>query len=209
MTTKRKWLLVPATVLLTGGISLAQFGGVFTDPVQSAHAVQQITAAMRREQALLSQVRLTLMTYQMAYANIRAFGSKTAWKGYAMSVYRPMAPNFYGETAGWNNAINYGFDPLATWQRATVAVYPRQGSSPAAGLATVDIVDGTSVAAMQTVADARKTQAANAAVINRYEATVLDGTESAIAESERAPNHHHGTADAREQGPARPDRGGD
>jgi hypothetical protein len=185
---QRKWLIIPGLAALSGGLALAQFGGVFTDPVQAGHAAVQIQKAIQEEQTLLQQVNLTLMTYQMAYANVRAFTSKEAWKAYARSVYYPMAPNFYGETVGWNNAVNYGFNPLATWQNVTVAVHPprpaaQTGQSPS--LATVDIADGTSVTAMQNVADARKAQAADAQALNRYEMTVMDTSVRSNSEIEQ------------------------
>lgn len=190
---QRKLFLVPVAGILSGGLALAQFGGVFTDPVQSGHAAIQINKAIQQYEATMSHLRTAILTYQLAYANIRAFGSKQAWKGYAMSIYYPLAPDFYGEMHGWNQT-NYGFNPLAVWQGVSVAVHPAQRTAAptngvatptSANLATVDIADGTSVAAMQTIADARRTQAANAATLNRYETTVMDTTAQTNSEIEQ------------------------
>ena len=98
----------------------AQFGGVFTDPVQSGHALQQIAQQVKDsatwQQQLANTIQLlatadkdyqqAITTYNTIYGNLKNFSSKSIWKTIQSQLTMVSFANQYGETTGLQAAMN-------------------------------------------------------------------------------------------------------
>ena len=98
----------------------AQFGGVFTDPVQSGHALQQIAQQVKDsatwQQQLANTIQLlatadkdyqqAITTYNTIYGNLKNFNSKSIWKTIQSQLTMASFANQYGETTGLQAAMN-------------------------------------------------------------------------------------------------------
>jgi hypothetical protein len=98
----------------------AQFGGVFTDPVQSGHALQQIAQNVQNsatwQQQLANTIQLlatadkdyqqAITTYNTIYGNLKNFNSKSIWKTIQTQLTMASFANQYGETTGLQAAMN-------------------------------------------------------------------------------------------------------
>jgi hypothetical protein len=111
---------VSALFLLGTLPSQAQFGGVFTDPVQSAHALQQIAQNVENsatwQQQLANTIQLLATAdkdYQQAVSmyntvsnNLKNFNSKSIWQTIQSQLTMANFANQYGETTGLQSAMN-------------------------------------------------------------------------------------------------------
>src|ERR1700744_2723969 len=98
----------------------AQFGGVFTDPVQSGHALQQIAQQVKDsatwQQQLANTIQLlatadkdyqqAITTYNTISNNLKNFSSKSIWKTIQSQLTMASFANQYGETTGLQSAMN-------------------------------------------------------------------------------------------------------
>lgn len=98
----------------------AQFGGVFTDPVQSGHALQQIAQQVKDsatwQQQLANTIQLlatadkdyqqAITTYNTISGNLKNFSSKSIWKTIQSQLTMASFANQYGETTGLQSAMN-------------------------------------------------------------------------------------------------------
>jgi hypothetical protein len=100
--------------------SQAQFGGVFTDPVQSGHALQQIAQQVKDsatwQQQLANTIKLlatadkdyqqAITTYNVINGNLKNFSSKSIWRTIQSQLTMASFANQYGETTGLQSAMN-------------------------------------------------------------------------------------------------------
>jgi hypothetical protein len=178
--------------LLATGLQ-AQFGfSIVSDPAQEAHSLQQIQQEVQQLAVLRNSLQTLINEYNQLKANARYFTSKAAWTGMESQIQNSWTLNRYGETANWNTAIVNGLGTNSAWQLATIALHPSgyygslPASSPAlANLATVEIADGAETAAMQTVANARSSQATNYGALTRWETAVADPSQNTNSELEQ------------------------
>jgi hypothetical protein len=98
----------------------AQFGGVFTDPVQSGHALQQIAQQVKDsatwQQQLANTIQLlatadkdyqqAITTYNTISGNLKNFSSKSIWKTIQSQLTMASFANQYGETTGLQAAMS-------------------------------------------------------------------------------------------------------
>lgn len=107
-------------VLCTALPGHAQFGGVFTDPVQSGHALQQIAQQVKDsatwQQQLANTIKLlatadkdylqAVTSYNMIHNNLTNFSSKSIWRTIQSQLTMASFANQYGETTGLQAAMN-------------------------------------------------------------------------------------------------------
>jgi len=107
-------------LLLTALPGRAQFGGVFVDPVQSGHALQQIYQNVQNsvtwQQQLSNTIQLlatadkdyqqAITTYNMIHGNLQNFSSKSIWRTIQSQLTMASFANQYGETTGLQSAMN-------------------------------------------------------------------------------------------------------
>ena len=100
--------------------SHAQFGGVFVDPVQSGHALQQIYQNVQNsvtwQQQLANTIQLlatadkdyqqAITTYNTISGNLKNFSSKSIWRTIQSQLTMASFANQYGETTGLQSAMN-------------------------------------------------------------------------------------------------------
>ena len=112
--------LVAFLFLLTALPGRAQFGGVFVDPVQSGHALQQIAQNVQNsatwQQQLANTIKLlatadkdyqqAITTYNTISGNLKNFSSKSIWKTIQSQLTMASFANQYGETSGLQSAMN-------------------------------------------------------------------------------------------------------
>ena len=112
--------LVSALLFLAALPSQAQFGGVFTDPVQSGHALQQIAQQVKDsatwQQQLANTIKLlatadkdyqqAITTYNVINGNLKNFSSKSIWRTIQSQLTMASFANQYGETTGLQAAMN-------------------------------------------------------------------------------------------------------
>src|SRR3984885_15950953 len=98
----------------------AQFGGVFTDPVQSGHALQQIAQQVKDsatwQQQLANTIKLlatadkdyqqAITTYNVINGNLKNFSSKSIWRTIQSQLAMASFANQYGETTGLQATMN-------------------------------------------------------------------------------------------------------
>jgi hypothetical protein len=110
-----------SALLVVGALpSQAQFGGVFTDPVQSGHALQQIAQQVKDsatwQQQLANTIKLlatadkdyqqAITTYNVINGNLKNFSSKSIWRTIQSQLTMASFANQYGETTGLQAAMN-------------------------------------------------------------------------------------------------------
>jgi hypothetical protein len=98
----------------------AQFGGVFVDPVQSGHALQQLAQNVQNsatwQQQLANTIKLlatadkdyqqAITTYNTISNNLKNFSSKSIWQTIQSQLTMASFANQYGETTGLQAAMN-------------------------------------------------------------------------------------------------------
>jgi hypothetical protein len=116
----RYGVLATVFLLFTALPGHAQFGGVFTDPVQSGHALQQIAQQVKDsatwQQQLANTIKLlatadkdfqqAVTTYNMIHGNLKNFNSKSIWRTIQSQLTMASFANQYGETTGLQAAMN-------------------------------------------------------------------------------------------------------
>jgi hypothetical protein len=116
----RNGALAAVFLILTALPGQAQFGGVFTDPVQSGHALQQIAQNVQNsatwQQQLANTIKLlatadkdyqqAITTYNTISNNLKNFSSKSIWQTIQSQLTMANFANQYGETSGLQSAMN-------------------------------------------------------------------------------------------------------
>ncbi|MGA8595075.1 MAG: hypothetical protein WB676_10065 [Bryobacteraceae bacterium] len=188
--------------LLVPALGLAQFGfpTIVFDPTQSAHAITEIAD-------IIELYNMATQTYNQIAYNAGWFTIKSPWLGTATQVVDSNTPTIFGETGGWNPAVTSGVNIPGTWSTATYGIHPppfwsvfRLGaSSTSANIASVNVADGMSQAAMLTIADSRTNQPANDQALSNLEATSQDTSSATNSEVEQLNLLANGTVLANRQ----------
>src|SRR6202021_1980982 len=169
-----------SALLVLGALpSQAQFGGVFTDPVQSGHALQQIAQQVKDsatwQQQLANTIKLlapadkdypqAITTYNTIANNLKNFSSKSIWKTIQSQLTMASFANQYGETTGLQSAMNGQAPGTASmvWKLMNLGLNPPcssflssqvLGSSHAlATLTRMEAMDGVSSQCLNSVGD--------------------------------------------------------
>src|SRR5580698_479235 len=112
--------LAAVLLMFTALPGRAQFGGVFVDPVQSGHALQQLAQNVQNsatwQQQLANTIKLlatadkdyqqAMTTYNTISGNLKNFSSKSIWQTIQSQLTMASFANQYGETTGLQAAMN-------------------------------------------------------------------------------------------------------
>jgi hypothetical protein len=165
----------------------AQFGGVFVDPVQSGHALQQIYQNVQNsvtwEQQLANTIQLlatadkdyqqAITTYNTISGNLKNFSSKSIWRTIQSQLTMASFANQYGETTGLQSAMNGQTSGTAStvWKLMNLGLNSTSssflsgqvlGSSHAlATLSRMEAMDGVSSQCLGSVGDYNAMRAGN------------------------------------------------
>lgn len=184
---KRKWILAVSAGLVLTTPAFALFGfDIVYDPTEVAQTIANLKQAI--------QIALTTkQSLAMMQANLKNFSLKTAWQTTKSSLMAEAVQNSYGETAGWNAALNTNSPGAAktAWDMATLQVSPGTylsgqmlgSSSGLSSLAMIETFDASSPACLNAVGQYRALEATNAAAQAALENDELDtspGTNSEI-----------------------------
>jgi hypothetical protein len=116
----RNGFLAAIVLMFTALPGHAQFGGVFVDPVQSGHALQQLAQNVQNsatwQQQLANTIKLlatadkdyqqAMTTYNTISGNLKNFSSKSIWQTIQSQLTMASFANQYGETTGLQSAMN-------------------------------------------------------------------------------------------------------
>jgi len=191
---KKRSVVVIAGCLLLPGAVLAQILGlpsIVFDPSQSGHVITQIANEARQLQQLQQTYQQITAEYNQIVYNATWMKTKWYWRGVATRMVNSNARSTFGETAAWNAAVTANQGVLGAWGAATAAVhppgfwstYPVGQSTMSANLASIEIADGTSQAAMAAIGNSRANAALNDQALSQLEATSQDtgdGTNSEV-----------------------------
>lgn len=187
---KRRRLSFFAGVVLTVGLlftppakAIFGFGDIVFDPTAVGKLIQQIQQYQQMLQGEIQLYQTAKTQYQMLKTNLEQYTNKQLWKTWGVALLQSSVSNRYGETAAWNQALNYGQGVPTAWSLATLPVQNGEflaretlGNSPhLSSLAAVEIQDSTGQISMATLAAVRQQQTANAMAINDLEQTALSG----------------------------------
>jgi hypothetical protein len=192
---KRSIAIVAGSVLLPVAL-LSQIPGLPTivlDPTQSIHAGTQIANEIREIEQAIQTYRMITNEYNQIVYNATWMRSKYYWLGIATQVVNSTSRSNFGETAAWNPAVTANQGVPGAWGAATAAVhppgfwaaYPVGGSTMSANLATLNIADGTSQAAMSTIGNSRANAVLNDQALAGLESASQDtgdGTNSEVGQ---------------------------
>lgn len=179
--TRRKWIIGGAVVLLTATPSFALFGigDIVFDPTSYASLVQQLTTLQ--------------MQYNMVKNNIEHFSLKQQWQTELHVLENVNVANMFGETAGIKIALNTN-NPgasLTGWQTATVPMNSNAssylagqslGSSRISQLAMIETSDAVSPDCLTAVGQYRSTRGTNATANNSLLIDQFDNTDATNSE---------------------------
>jgi len=160
------YLLIAALVslsLVQPVFAIFGIGDIVFDPSVYAQAVQQLIQLEQQYVQLVQTYQMVRNQYEQTVRmaqrvpvdmGARYRAAATGWKP-------SFAANTYGMTAGWVSAINSGQDVAAGYWQAAQAlddygqalrnIPPDQLSRVKTGYATVELTDGTNLAAMETI----------------------------------------------------------
>lgn len=184
----RKRILIP---ILLGYVPAGLMGQIFGptlvfDPTVAGRVLTEIAQ-------IVKLYNTATQTYNQITYNASWFTNKSRWLGIATQVVRSNTPNVFGETGGWNPAVTAGINVPGVWSTATYGIHPPAfwsafplgASSTSANIASVDVADGMSEAAMLTIANSRRNQPANDLALSSLEATSQDIGSDANSEVEQ------------------------
>jgi hypothetical protein len=169
-------------------LALSQFGIPTTvfDPVQSAHVLTEIAK-------IIQIYNLATQTYNQIAYNAGWTPVRTPWLGVATPIMLSTTRSIFGETATWNPAVTTGIGIPPAWGTATYGInpppfyagWPLGASSISANIASIMVADGSSQAAMQTIANSRTNQPINDLALASLEASAQDTTLATNSEIEQ------------------------
>lgn len=173
--------------IATPAFGLFGFSIVY-DPTEVAQTIANVKQAIQT--ALNTKQALTTME-----ANLKNFNVKTLWQTAQATLMAENAHNTYGETAGWNPAMNTNSPGTAksAWSMANLQVSPgtylsgqTPGNSPGlSSLAMVEAFDSSSPNCMNAVGQYRSLQTSNAPAENALQSTQFDTTTATNTEIEQ------------------------
>lgn len=184
----RKRILIPILLAYLPTTVLAQILGptIVFDPTQSAHVLTEIAR-------IVQLYNTATQTYNQIAYNAGWFTIKSRWLGIATQVVNSNTRSIFGETGGWNPAVTAGINIPGVWSTATYGIHPPPfyagfplgASSTSANIASVNVADGMSQAAMLAIANSRSNQPANDLALSNLEATSQDTGSGANSEVEQ------------------------
>jgi hypothetical protein len=118
---------------------------------------------------------------------------RAPWLGVATPIVLSSTRSIFGETATWNPAVATGIGIPPAWGTATYGIHPPPfyagwplgASSISANIASILVADGSSQAAMQTIANSRTNQPINDLALGALEAAAQDTTVNTNSEIEQ------------------------
>ena len=184
----RKHLRISLVALFVPMAGLAQFGigSIVFDPTQSAHVITEIAK-------IVQLYNVATQTYNQIAFNAGWFMLKTPWLGIVTRVVNSNTRTIFGETGGWNPAVTMGANIPGVWTTATYGIHPPPfysgfplgASSTSANIASINVADGMSEAAMLTIANSRLNQPVNDVALMHLEATSQDTSSATNSEVEQ------------------------
>jgi hypothetical protein len=207
----RNGALAAFFLLLTALPGHAQFGGVFTDPVQSGHALQQIAQNVQNsatwQQQLANTIQLlatadkdyqqAITTYNTIANNLKNFSSKSIWQTIQSQLTMASFANQYGETTGLQSAMS-GQAPgtgSMVWKLMNLGLNSTSssflsgqiiGSSHAlATLTRMEAMDGVSSQCLDSVGSYNGMRTGNTAAIGSLTKSQFDTTSFTSTELEQ------------------------
>ncbi len=177
-----------AAVFLTASPAFAFFGGIVYDPTVAADVIKDVQQAIKA----VGLAKSTLSTIQ---ANVKSFSFKKLWQTVQSAFPADHVQDKYGETAGWDTALNTNSPTAAdtAWQMANLQVDPGStfnwetpGDSPTLStLAMIEAFDSSSPNCMKAVGQYRSARAANATAESDLENDQLDTSAATNSEVEQ------------------------
>lgn len=187
-------LVTPAVAQLGYSIvydptSYATLGKIWTS---DATMLVKTTAMLSQMQQLYANA---IQQYNLIRSTTTHFNNKLLWMTAAAQLRAESARDRYGETAGWNTALN-GDNPAASttaWDMATVQVSPGTylsgdtlgSSSDLSSLAMVEAFDSSSPNCLNAIGQYRQLQTANARAETALEADQFDTSDSTNSQVEQ------------------------
>jgi len=177
----RKWLIGSAALLLaaTPGFALFGIGDIVFDPTSYASLVQQLTTLQ--------------MQYNTVKNNVTHFSVKQQWQTTLHALENVNVANMFGETAGFNIAINSNAPGTSStaWKIATVALNSNAssylqgqtlGNSRMSQLAMIETSDAISPDCLTAVGQYRSGRSENATANTSLLSQQFDGSNSTNSE---------------------------
>lgn len=175
--------------LLVASPAFALFGfEVVYDPAEVAQTINNLKQTIQ----IALNAKQTLATMQ---ANVKSFSAKHIWQTAKATILNDAVHNTYGETAGWNPALNTNSSTAASaaWNMANLQLAPSTymtGQTPGSSadltsLAMVEAFDSSSPNCMNAIGQYRSLQATNTPAEDALEADQLDGSAATNSEVEQ------------------------
>jgi len=181
----RKRILIPILLAYVPTTVLAQIFGptIVFDPTVAGRVVTEIAQ-------IVKLYNTATQTYNQIAYNAQWFTNKNRWLGIATQVVNSNTRSIFGETGGWNPAVTAGINIPGVWSAATYGIhpppfwsgFPAGASSTSANIASVNVADGMTQAAMLAIANSRRNQPANDLALSNLEATSQDTGHDANSE---------------------------
>ncbi len=177
------------SLLLVASPAFALLGfDIVYDPSEVAQTINNLRQAIQ----IALNTKQTLVTIQ---ANLRSFSVKSIWQTARASILTDAVHNTYGETAGWNSALNTNSPSAASaaWNMANIQLAAgtyMAGQTPGTSadltsLAMVEAFDSSSPNCMNAIGQYRSIEAINAGPQNALETDQLDGSAATNTEIEQ------------------------
>ena len=163
--------LILTAVLAASALAIpanAQYGGIVLDPVQSAHAAQQLIQGSELYTTTYKTLTNVMLTYNLAHRMATAPSSYyTAYTNMGAQMWTQVTrpANTYGNSLPWMNAATTGNGAAAANQNASIqrtgqlsgySSLSAQGQQAiAAQGATVDLGDAVNATSLQTIGTVR------------------------------------------------------
>ena len=173
----RKRILIPILLASIPASLIAQIFGptIVFDPTVSGRVLTEIAQ-------IVKLYNTATQTYNQIAYNARWFTNKSRWLGIATQVVNSNTRSVFGETDGWNSAVTAGINIPGVWNAATYGIHPPPfyasfplgASSTSANIASVNVADGMTQAAMLAIANSRSNQPANDLALSNLEAISQD-----------------------------------
>jgi hypothetical protein len=174
-----RWKRAALCLLLLPLVASPQFG--IPQLVYDPAAVAQIIAEIKQ---IIQVYTVVTNTYNQIAYNAGWTPVRTPWLGVATPVVLSTTGTVFGETAGWTQAVTTGAGITGAWGTAAYGInpppfyggFPLGASSISTNIASINVADGMSQAAMQTIANSRANQPLNDTALASLEASAQDTT---------------------------------
>lgn len=190
---RRSTLLIGAGAFLllsTPAFALFGFGDIVFDPSVYGQALAEVKQAIQ----MVSTAKAQFAAIQ---ANLKSFSFKELWRTAYGQISNESVPNRYGETAGWNVALNTNSPTAAVtaWNMANVSVSANTAayfggqlpgnSGSLASLAMVEAFDSSSPNCLNAIAKYRVQRTQNATAEANLQNEELDTSSATNSEVEQ------------------------